>query len=465
MKGMTWVLLLGLVACQSGEQELVARVGERGITVREYQEMAAKLLAGPYRELEQVDQEVREKMLEAMIDRELLLLEARNRALDREPEIVAQVRRLEEALLIKKLYENEAIGQIELSDTEVELYFYEGDFDREIRVSAISCATVEEAEGVLAALRQGRDFAALAAERPVQPPGSRGAGDLGFMPPADLLPEVRDQLLTLQPGQVFPQPLQTRYGLQVVRVTDRRTVEFADRREQMADRLRLEKRGARIAAYTDSLKRARGLDCSGGSDAELCVWEGGRLSAEEYRAVLELYGKGAAEESPADTPPPEWVAERQILLAEARCRGYDDEEVRETVERKQDELLAARLYAEIAGGISVSEAEMQAHYEAHAEKYGPQPVVEVEEILVADEELARQLRGRIEAGEEMGQLADRYNIRDATRPHRGRMRLWRRENAFLGPFACGCPRRGNRGAARSAGGARRVLGIQGGGPG
>lgn len=442
-----------LAACSSQEDRVVARVGHSRITVAEYEQMAAKLLAGPYQHLRQIDQEARRKLLDAMVARELLVQLALNAQLDRDSTIARQVSRLEEGLLLKALYDREAGGQGDLSDPEVELYFYERGFDQEIRVQAISCGTAAEAEDVLAALRRGVPFETLASESPRQPPGSGPAGDLGFIPPPDLLPEVRQQLLSLEPGQVYPAPLATRYGLQVVKVAARREARFAARKPQLAERLRREKRAARVSAYTDSLRERAGLTCStaaidrlaGGPagmapDESLCTWTGGALSADEFRGYErpgpdDLAGQAQDSDAAALRKALEQAATRKLVLAEARRQGYLDGPVRTQVRQQRDELMVARLFAQITREVAVTEEQVHAYYQAHPEEYGSRSAVDVREILVADSELAERLRQRVLAGEEMEVLADQYNTREATRQRRGQMQLWRRENAILGPLA------------------------------
>jgi peptidyl-prolyl cis-trans isomerase C len=441
MRHLMGALVVLFSACQTTQEHAVARVGEQIITVAQYETMAAKLLAGPFRGLEQIDEAVKRKMLDAMVDRELLLLEAARRGLGESPDIRAELQRLEEGLLLKALFAREAVTDVELTDTEVELYFYEQDFDREIRVSSIACPTPEDAAAVLAALGQGGDFAGLAEAQTQQPPGSRGAGDLGFMPPADLLPEVRAQLLSLEPGAYYPEPLETRYGLQVVMVTDRRTVSLAGREQNMSDRLRQEKRSRQIAAYQDSLCRVRGLTCNGAQldtddpQRPLCTWEDGQFTVTELARVQELYGGEVGTDSSSRQAELRSLATRELLLTEARALGHDAQVIREPVAQRRSELLSARLYSELTAEVTVTEDQLRAYFQAHAAKYGPQPLVSVREILVADASLASELRQRILAGADMAALAREHSVREVTRSRGGTMQLWRRQNALLGELA------------------------------
>jgi parvulin-like peptidyl-prolyl isomerase len=426
MGWLLWAALLGGCSAPPADQ-VVARIGERAITVGEYDQLAARLLAGPLRGLEPIDGEARERLLKAMIDKELLLLEARARRLDQDSEVAAEVERLEEKLLHRALYERQ-LGPAEVGEEEVEDYFHEGGFDQEIRLSHILCASPEEALGHLAALREGAAFATLAAAHSRHRPSARRGGDMGFMPLAHMLPEVREAVLSLEPGQVHPAPVPSRYGFHVFKVVERRAADLAQYRAQVRTALEAQRRAAQWAAYADSLGRAYGLTCGPGGESELCRWRGGSLSRAEYMQAL---GGGAG-----DSAALEELARRQLLAAEAREQGcHLDPGLRAQVRRRQEELLAERLRAQVVAAVGVEEEELRAFYAAHPELYGVRPEVEVQEILVASQELAARLRRRLEAGEDMGELAAQHHTRAATGDLRGRMWLSTRDNPLLGPLA------------------------------
>lgn len=427
---MGWILLCALLGgCRAPAEQIVARVGEQVIAVRDYDQMAAVLLEGPFREMERIDGEARQRLLETMIAKELLLMEARVRRLDQTPELVAEVERLEERLLINALYERQELNGAEVSEAEVERYFHEGEFDQEIRLGHILCATPEEAEQALALLRQGTAFEALAAERSIHRPSSRRGGDMGFMPLAHMLPEVREAALSLHPGQIYPALVQSRYGFHVFRVIERRVADFSARRVQVAQALETHRR----AAYRDSLKRAFALDCGAGQGETLCAWRGGALAREDYNRAT---GRQASGDSTALRQAAAEVAMRRILMAEARQLGYHlDQGLRAQVQRRQEELLAERLRAQVRAPEAVSEEELRAFHAAHPELYGARPVVEIQEVLVESQEQAAQLRQRLEAGENLEELAAQYHTRAATRDRGGRMWVALRDNPLLGPLA------------------------------
>ena len=70
-------------------------------------------------------------------------------------------------------------------------------------------------------VEEGADFGALAKEHSEDPHGSEG-GQLGWIRRGQLLPELDEVLAQLQPSEVS-EPVQTRLGVHILKVLDRRT--------------------------------------------------------------------------------------------------------------------------------------------------------------------------------------------------------------------------------------------------
>lgn len=107
----------------------------------------------------------------------------------------------------------------------------------------------ETARALIAALRQRpQDFAALATQHSACPSAGQG-GTLGQLSPGQTVPEFDAALGFMTPGAVHPEPVETRYGVHVVRL-DRRIEGRA---------LPFEMVRARIAEYLDEMVRRRAL--------------------------------------------------------------------------------------------------------------------------------------------------------------------------------------------------------------
>lgn len=109
----------------------------------------------------------------------------------------------------------------------------------------------------IAALRDGADFAELAAAFSACPTG-RDGGALGQLRSGDLAVEIEEALLSLQPGGVGDVPVRTRYGWHVIRL-DRRTPAKTLAFETVEDLIRASLRSrAQVAASARYISRLAG---------------------------------------------------------------------------------------------------------------------------------------------------------------------------------------------------------------
>jgi peptidyl-prolyl cis-trans isomerase SurA len=77
-----------------------------------------------------------------------------------------------------------------------------------------------KAEGILQLVRNGQDFAQLAAMYSDDPSGKEG-GDLGFFKKGDMIPQFEDVAFTLKPGEVSD-VVQTEFGYHIIKVDERK---------------------------------------------------------------------------------------------------------------------------------------------------------------------------------------------------------------------------------------------------
>ncbi len=127
--------------------------------------------------------EDKKRLLEGLVERELLIAEAIDRGLDRDPELLEAIKALKEQLLFAKLIEIEK-AKASVTTKEVENYYnlYKDAFKipEERKVSMIVVPSEAKAKELLIALLQGADFAALARVNSTDESATRG-GDIGFI--------------------------------------------------------------------------------------------------------------------------------------------------------------------------------------------------------------------------------------------------------------------------------------------
>lgn len=94
----------------------------------------------------------------------------------------------------------------------------------EVRARHILVKTQKEATAIVAQLKKGADFAALAREKSIGPSKARG-GDLGYFTKDKMVPEFANAAFKLKKGEISA-PVKTNFGWHVIKAEDRRKLEI-----------------------------------------------------------------------------------------------------------------------------------------------------------------------------------------------------------------------------------------------
>jgi peptidyl-prolyl cis-trans isomerase C len=92
--------------------------------------------------------------------------------------------------------------------------------EQEVRARHILVESEADAKAVLAELKKGTDFAALAKQKS-KDPGAADGGDLGYFTKDQMVPEFAEIAFKLNKGQTS-EPVKTQFGWHVIKIEDRR---------------------------------------------------------------------------------------------------------------------------------------------------------------------------------------------------------------------------------------------------
>lgn len=116
------------------------------------------------------------------------------------------------------------------------------------------------------------------------------------------------------------------------------------------------------------------------------------------------------------------MVEFESLVDKAKKLGLQDKYyVRYQTKMWSDAYLAQQLRQEIIDTVSISDEEVRYFYNQNKNNYTGPDMVNIQEILVDDEGLAHRIFQRIKNGEDVGELARKYNKREISQKNNGVM--------------------------------------------
>ncbi len=181
-------------------------------------------------------------LVDRLVGYRLLTEEGRAAGMESDPEVMEQMRRIEDivirSVLVQRLVDERTTEEaIQAAYAE---YVEANPPTEEVRARHILVETEAEAKEIIGLLQAGGDFAALARERSTGPSGPEG-GDLGYFPRGQMVEAFQDAAFALEPGQYTEAPVQTQFGWHVITVEDKRESQPEDLetlRPQLTEQLR-----------------------------------------------------------------------------------------------------------------------------------------------------------------------------------------------------------------------------------
>ena len=182
------------------------------------------------------------KVLDQMVDTQVLAIEARKQGLDKDPAVQRTLHEVMERALVSAFLEKEVGPQI--TDAAVKARF-----DKEIgsqpavqEVHARHILVDDEttAKKIIAELKKGADFATLSKQYSKDSAAVEQGGDLGYFKATDMVPEFSAAAFALKDNEVSPTPVHTQFGWHVIQTLDHRTAApptFEQSRDQLRQKM------------------------------------------------------------------------------------------------------------------------------------------------------------------------------------------------------------------------------------
>ncbi|MEQ1530320.1 MAG: peptidylprolyl isomerase [Methylococcales bacterium] len=166
----------------------------------------------------------KEKLIEELVQRELLIQDATQKQLDKSPEVVENLENAKRSLLsqadLKKYIEANPVTDAEIKaeyDSKVA-----GENGTEYKARHILVKTEDEAKKLITELDKGADFAKLANKHSLDAKESQSGGDLGWFAASQMVQPFSEALVKLEKGKYTKAPVQTQFGYHIILREDSR---------------------------------------------------------------------------------------------------------------------------------------------------------------------------------------------------------------------------------------------------
>ncbi|MDP3702153.1 MAG: peptidylprolyl isomerase [Hylemonella sp.] len=203
----------------------------------------------------QITPEMIEELKKAVVDRELLVQEAQKQGLDASAEFKAQMEFTRDSLLIRDLVtafqKNNPITDAEIQ-AEYDK-FVAANSGKEYRARHILVEKEAEAKAIIAQLKKGAKFDAIAKKQSKDPGSGANGGDLDWAAAGNYVKEFSDAMVALAKGKITETPVKTQFGYHVIRLDDVREAQLPkidEIKPQIAQQLGQQK----LVKFQDELK-------------------------------------------------------------------------------------------------------------------------------------------------------------------------------------------------------------------
>ncbi|MDA1342529.1 MAG: peptidylprolyl isomerase [Proteobacteria bacterium] len=166
----------------------------------------------------------KEKLIDDLVQREILVQDAVLKKLDQTPEVTAQLDAARKAILTQASLQA-YLKANPITDADIKKEYDSkvgGSNGTEYKASHILVKTEDEAKKLIAELDKGGKFAKLANKHSLDAKESQNGGDLGWFNPSKMVAPFSEAVAKLEKGKYTKTPVKTQFGWHIILSEDTR---------------------------------------------------------------------------------------------------------------------------------------------------------------------------------------------------------------------------------------------------
>ena len=238
------------------EDKILASVGGKNITEADVNNY---IMAMGQRGQAYQNPQGKAMILEQLINKTLLVLDATRNLYEREPEFKAELARVKEDLLANYAVEK-AVRDIRATDADVAAY-YEEHKDQFVQGETVNASHIlvdseEKANEILSKIKAGEISFEDAAKQNSSCPSGKEGGCLGDFTRGQMVPEFDSACFSMEVG-ALSEPIKTQFGYHLIKLNSKSessVMPFEQIKDQLKDKVTMEKQQAAYQSKINQLK-------------------------------------------------------------------------------------------------------------------------------------------------------------------------------------------------------------------
>jgi peptidyl-prolyl cis-trans isomerase C len=199
--------------------------------------------------------ELRERIKDELIEREVFYQEAAKRGIQDRPDVKFQADLARKSAIIQNLFRDEA-KKHPVTDAQIQAEYDKekaAKGEKEYHARHILVEKEDEAKEIITELKKGAKFEELAKKSKDPGSGARG-GDLGWAAPSAYVKPFSDAMVKLEKGKFTESPVQTQFGYHVIELEDVRDTQFPPL-DQVKTQIAENLQKSQAQAFAEDLKK------------------------------------------------------------------------------------------------------------------------------------------------------------------------------------------------------------------
>lgn len=434
-----------LISCdrKSETNAVLAKVGATTISQRQYEWRLRNLLM-----LTPLDTApMREALLQAMIDEQVLLIEADRRGWRETEDFKRRAASLRNDAILEA-YRDHLVDTVQANENEIKETFFLA--QEQVAARHLFAPTLAEANAFYERLQNGATFEELAPSVFKDYRLASNGGYLGYFKWDDMDPTFSAVAQKLRKGEIS-KPVRTKFGYSIIKLEDRtrppiltdsdfakekkklrwvtehrkraRTIQNLDAKT-LAE-LRIQFNEATLAQMWEKMQLSRADTMRGFEDGP--TWMDLAPTTEVVKIDDETWTIRDFQERALQTSARQrsrvqgiedlrdfisGLALRKEYLRRARRAGFENNPtVQQRIRLKEESFLIEKMKTVLTEAVTVPEDSLRQEYAVQPENYVHPAMVKLREITVANQQQIEHILAEIKRGREFGELAKRYSIR------------------------------------------------------